>query len=424
MNLLISQSDSRVLIGIVSLVALSLGVLLYGNAQEVRRSNTPAGESHKDYRFAAGRSALRIPFEEDDGHIFLQARINDSPPLWFGLDTGAIRSVIDRGRAQSLGLRFEGRQQVGGAGGTEEALIIKGISVKLPGVELSNQTAWALPLEALSVANGREMAGIIGYELFSHFVVDVDYAAKYINLYEPQGYRYRGSGENIPLTLRDGEIYVPAKVTVAGHDVLEGQFVIDTGSNNTLMLAKSFVEDHKLLDSIGKTLPARGGGVGGEIQIAMGRATNLRLGHFVVNNPVTAFIKVGEIAEPGMAGNIGGRLLRRFRVIFDYSRRRMILEPNVRFPEAEEFDMSGAALISEGPAFTIIKVVRARPNSPAAEAGLLPQDIITAVDGRPASTLTLSGLRKMFREDGRAYLLSVMRNEQVFQIRLRLRKLI
>jgi hypothetical protein len=269
-----------------------------------------------------------------------------------------------------------------------------------------------------------EMAGIIGYELFSHFVVDVDYAAKYINLDEPQGYRYRGSGESIPLTLRDGEIYVPAKVTVAGHDILEGQSVIDTGSNNTLMLAKSFVEDHKLLDSIGQTLPARGGGVGGEIQITMGRATSLRLRNFVVNNPVTAFIKVGEIAEPGMAGNIGGRLLRRFRVIFDYSRRRMILEPNVRFPEAEEFYMSGAALMSEGPAFTIIKVVRTRPNSPAAEAGLLPQDIITAVDGRPASTLTLSGLRKMFREDGRAYLLSVMRNEQVFQIRLRLRKLI
>ena len=424
MNLLISQSDSRVLIGIVSLLALSFGVLLYGNAQQVRRSNTPAGESHKDYRFAAGRSALRIPFEEDDGHIFLQARINDSPPIWFGLDTGAIRSVIDTGRAQALGLRFEGRQQVGGAGGTEEALIVKGISVKLPGVELSNQTIWALPLEALSVANGRKMAGIIGYELFSHFVVDVDYAAKYISLYEPESYRYRGSGESIPLTLRDGEIYVPAKVTVAGHDVLEGQFVIDTGSNNTLMLAKSFVEDHKLLDFIGQTLPARGGGIGGEIQIAVGRATNLRLGNFVVNNPVTAFIKVGEIAEPGMAGNIGGRLLRRFRVIFDYSRRRMILEPNVHFPEAKEFDMSGAALMSEGPAFTVIKVVRTRPNSPAAEAGLLPQDIITAVDGRPASTLTLSGLRKMFRVDGRAYLLSVIRNEKVFQIRLRLRKLI
>lgn len=430
MNLLISRSDSCVLMGIVSLLALSIGVLLYGNAQQVRRSNSPGvepsalGDSQQGYRFASGSSALRIPFEEDDGHIFLQARINDSPPLWFGLDTGAIRSVIAKSRVQALGLRIDGRQQVGGAGGIEEALILKGISVKLPGVELYNQTAWALPFETVAAAKGREMAGVIGYELFSYFVVDIDYAARYINLYEPQSYTYSGSGKSIPLTLRDGEIYVSAKVTVPGRDALEGQFVIDTGSNNTLMLASSFVEDHKLLESVGQTVAGRGGGIGGEIQLAMGRAANLRLGDFVVNNPVTAFMKDGEIAAVGMAGNIGGRFLRRFRVIFDYSRRRMILEPNVYYPEAEESDMSGATLMSEGPAFTLIKVMRVRPNSPAAEAGLLPQDIIMAVDNRPASSLTVSGLKKMFREDGRAYLLSVKRNEQILQIRLRLRRLI
>src|SRR5687767_13678671 len=72
-------------------------------------------EARKDYRFASGRSALRIPFEEDDGHIFLQARINNSAPLWFGLDTGAIRSSIDTRQAQTLGLRFDGTQRVGGA---------------------------------------------------------------------------------------------------------------------------------------------------------------------------------------------------------------------------------------------------------------------------------------------------------------------
>ena len=181
MNLLNFWSNSRVLIGVIGLLALSVG-MQYGSAQQFRRNISTSKESQKDYRFTEGHSALRIPFEEDDGHIFLQARINDSAPLWFGLDTGAIRSVIDTHRAQALGLRFEGRQRVGGAGGTEEASILKGISIKLPGVELLNQTAWALPLEALSAANSREMSGIIGYELFSHFVVEIDYANGFINL--------------------------------------------------------------------------------------------------------------------------------------------------------------------------------------------------------------------------------------------------
>lgn len=410
----------RVIFGIVLFLLGNLS--LFGQINLRESASKP--ESQRDYRFASGHSALRIPFEEDDGHIFLQARINNSAPLWFGLDTGAIRSVIETRRAQTLGLRFAGSQQVGGAGGTEEASIIRGVSIKFPGVELYNQTVWSLPLEALSVANGREMAGIIGYELFSHFVVEIDYATMFINLYEPQSYRYRGPGESIPLELQDGEIYVTAKVTVPGHDAFEGQFVIDTGGNGTLLLAKSFVAEHKLLEAVGPTIQARGGGVGGEVQLAIGRVKNLRIGRFVIDNPVTGFIKVGEIAEPGRIGNIGGRLLRKFRVIFDYSRRQMILEPTSRLTEAEEFDMSGAALTSEAPAFTDIKVVRVRPDSPAAKAGLQQQDVIMAVDNQPATTLTVSKLRKMFRVEGREYLLSVKRGEQILQIKIKLRRLI
>ena len=123
-------------------------------------------------------------------------------------------------------------------------------------------------------------------------------------------------------------------------------------------------------------------------------------------------------------GNIGGRLLRSFRVIFDYSRRRMILEPTSRLTEAEEFDMSGAALMSEGPSFSVIKIVRVRPDSPAAKAGLQQQDVIMAVDGQPATTLTVSQIRKMFRVEGRERLLTIKRGEKVLEIKIKLKRLI
>ncbi len=377
----------------------------------------------RSFRFVSGRSALGIPFQEDDGHIFLQVKINNSDPLWFGLDTGATRSIIDRQAAESLGLKSEGTQQIEGAGGYEAGSVFNHISIKLPGVELHNQSVWGLPLAAMAPAGGRKIDGIIGYELFKYFAVDIDYVALKINLYDAQTYNYRGAGQTVPLKVQqDGAIYVQAKLEVAGREPIEGEFVIDTGGNGTLMLARSFVEQNRLLESVGQTIQAGGGGVGGPIQIAFGRLKSLRLGSFVINNPLTGFVKAGEIADEGKAGNIGGKCLRRFRVTFDYTRQRMILEPNANFAGADEFDMSGAAIVGDGPDFAVIRVLRVRPNSPATEAGLRAQDVIEAVDGKPIREF--ARIKQLFRQDGHEYLLTVKRDEHILQIKIKLRRLI
>ena len=148
-----------------------------GCAQQFSKEQSTTRDGDKDYRLASGHSALRIPFEEDDGHIFLKVRINDSKPVWFGLDTGATHSLIDLRYAESLRLKSESSQPIGGAGGYEEASIFKNVSIKLPGADLYNQTLWGLGLDAIASANGREMAGILGYDLFKRFVVDIDYGA-------------------------------------------------------------------------------------------------------------------------------------------------------------------------------------------------------------------------------------------------------
>jgi hypothetical protein len=46
-----------------------------------------------------------------------------------------------------------------------------------------------------------------------------------------------------------------------------------------------------------------------------------------VMKPQTDFFLNGSPAGPGLAGHIGFASLRQFKVIFDYSRQRMILEP-------------------------------------------------------------------------------------------------
>jgi predicted aspartyl protease len=412
------------------LLILSISVILvtYVQASGCTRQgteNTPtAGNLTQDYKFASGHTSLRIPFKDEDAYIFLQLRINDSEPLWFGLDTGATHSIIDKRLAESLGLKSESSRRISGAGGVEDAAIFKNVSIKLPGVELYKQTLWGLPLDTLASAHGSQMGGILGYELFKYFVVDIDYAAGLMNLYEPSGYEYRGSGQCIPLNVQhDGEIYVKASVQAPNGNPIEGEFVIDTGGNRTLLLTRQFVEQHRLMQSVEKTLLVRGGGVGGEIQLAMGRLKRLQLGRYLITNPVTGFTRVGQIADDSKAGNIGGGFLSRFRVIFDYSRKRMILEPNARLTEPDEFDMSGAALMSEGPEYKVIKVVRIRPDSPAAVAGLHPKDVILAVDGQPATSFSVNRLKKLFRVE-REYVLKIKRGAQIVDVKIKLRRLI
>ena len=251
-----------------------------------------------------------------------------------------------------------------GAGGYENGIRFQRRLHKLPGVELMSETVWGLPLDSLSPANGRRIDGIIGYELFSTLSSTLT-TSDCISICRPQTYNHRGTGQSIPLKVQpDGAIYVDATLELAGRKPIEGEFVIDTGGNSSLMLARNYVEQNRLLESVGRTIQAGGGGVGGPIQLEFGRLKSLQLGRFVINNPLTGFVRVGEIADTGKSGNIGGKCLRRFRVTFDYSRQRMILEPNANYPTADEFDMSGAAIVGDGPDLSTIKLLKSVQTRP------------------------------------------------------------
>jgi len=99
-------------------------------------------------------------------------------------------------------------------------------------------------------------------------------------------------------------------------------------------------------------------------------------------------------------------------------------EPNRYFSDREEYDMSGMLLINGGADFKTFKVRRTIENSPATAAGLREGDIISAVDGKPTSNLTLEQVRQIFKQKGRSYRLTVERDGQKIQTKIKLRRLI
>jgi len=377
--------------------------------------------------FASGTSALRIPFELSSNVIFLQVRVNNSQPLWFVLDTGASLTIIDAERAKLSGIKFSIVGKAEGAGGSPvDAGLAKDISFSLPGLDFQARQTGIISLSDLNRYTGRTVDGVLGHNFFSRFVVEIDYATRLINLYDPKSFQYSGSGESVPIELKDSGAAVRARLALAGRAPIDGNFRIDTGGSHALILHTPFVKAQNILQSVPKTIAAPAAGVGGETAVRLGRIQSLQLGRFTLDKPVTSFAQStkGALANKDLTGNIGGGILRRFKVIFDYQNKRMILEPNGKIAEPFESDMSGAVLIAEGAKLDVPKVFYITENSPASEAGLRVGDIITAIDSKPSSTLSLDDIREMFKQNGREYSLSIKRGEQSLQIKIKLRGLI
>ncbi len=416
----------------VRLLSLSLLIFLLSlstqvDAQHARRNRVTRNPSPRPpkVRFISGNNALRIPFELSGNLILLQTTVNDSAPLWFILDTGATDSVIDSQLAKTLSLKVIGRTLGTGGAGTATALIFRGTTLKLRNVEAVNLTLYGFPLDSLSAPFGRRISGVIGNDILKQLVVEVDYVSQVLNFYEPASYQYSGAGVVIPITL-EGYPFVRARITLDGRRVIEGKFEIDSGATNAIMFNTPFVDRNKLLEGISKSNQVRTGGLGGSAVAFSGRLKSMSLGSLQLENLIARFSRArrGDDASAKYDGLIGDDILRRFRVVFDYSRRRMMLEPNVHFSEPYEADMTGLDLATEGDDFSVVVVNEVEKNSPGAEAGIQGEDVITAIDGRPVKQFTITQIRKMFMLDGKEYLISLKRGQKELQTKLRLRRLI
>ncbi len=387
-----------------------------GNAQ------TTKSAAASDFRLTSGRSARNIPFDLYMNLIFLQVRVNDSKTLWFNLDTGLQTTIFDSKQAEVLGLKLEDKSNVKVPGGTIELAFANGVSFSLPGVELSNQRVRTLPLAVFTPVLGRPIHGTIGHDLFNRFVVEIDYAARVINLYEPKDYQYSGRGEIVPVTIEEDEPFLQAKIIQRGRAPIEAKLKIDTGSVNELGLNGSFAQAVKLVSPTQKIVSQLGVGLGGFTENYIARVGDLQIGRLLIKNPVGGYSK--DLTRGGDAGTIGGEFFRRFKVIFDYSRGRIILEKNRHFNEPYKYDASGLFLAAEGTNFETLKILRATENTPAFEAGLRDGDVITKIDGNSTSKFSLEQIRQMFTQKGRMFRLTFKRDGSVRQTKIKLRDLI
>lgn len=379
-------------------------------------------------RAQPGNDAIDVPFELNANHIYLRATINGSKPLWFLLDTGAEMSVVDSTVAAAAGLTSTGSATARGSGeGTMKAGFAQGVTLAVGRAVATGQTVVTLPLDALEPIDGRTIDGILGHDFIAEFVVTIDYAQRRVSFRDPSRYdtaSIRG-GERVPIEIEGGIPRIRGTVDVPGAPAVDGLFTIDTGSRTALSFNSPFVQENAAVKRLADaSLDAPYGfGIGGATKTRVGRIDAFRIGDVRFERPVIGFSfdSKGVDATSTIAGNIGGELLRRFRVTFDYGRKVMVLEPNTAMAEPFRYDAFGALLSLDGEAFLIRRVV---DRSAASAAGVRENDRIVAVDGVPVARLTLEAVRQRFLEAGKTVVLRLERDGKERELSVKLRTLV
>lgn len=347
-----------------------------------------------DFTLAGGATSTTVPFELINNHIYVPIRLNGHGPYRLLCDTGGM-NVVTPELARELGLKSEGALQGRGVGEkTEDFALSRLDAVQIGDATIKSQLAVVLPLTPFSDVEGIPSLGLVGYEVFKRFVVTIDYEHGRLTLTQPSAFTYRGAGTVVPFTFNEHIPQVEGSI-----DGVPGRFDIDTGSRASVDLLGPFVEKNSLAAHFKKSIETvTGWGVGGPARGVVGRGTSLRLGGVEIVNPVVMLStqKKGAFSDPYVAGNVGGGILKRFTVTFDYARKQIIFEPNAAFGAPDVWDRSGMWVNVAGDALV---VVDSTAGGPAAEAGVKAGDRIVAVDGVPAAKVRLPDLRTRFRTD-------------------------
>jgi predicted aspartyl protease len=268
-------------------------------------------------------ASAEFPVKVHHGDLLIQTRVNGSQPLSFKLDTGFGITTINPDKVESLNLKRVGQMTIEGIAGEEKADTDSGATFEFGAMTYQPRRIAALPSE--SRRRWRNRDGIIGAGFFRRFVVELDVAHGRMRLLEPASFSYTGSGEVLPLEFERDTPIVEAVIVPHEGEEVRGRFEIDTGCDDFLCVGNEFVAAHGLIQGTSPNEFRRG--IGGSAPIRQTVLAELRLGKLIVKKPSANCFLEGSPASKAQDGHIGLAALQRFRMIFDYSRRQLILEP-------------------------------------------------------------------------------------------------
>ncbi|HEX8502694.1 MAG TPA: aspartyl protease family protein [Pyrinomonadaceae bacterium] len=289
--------------------------------------------TQRDLMGVNGPGAVTVPFELVNNRPVVHVRVNGSKELLrFVIDTGAGMCVISDKAAERVGLKAVARggmaRAVGGEGRFE---IVYGF---LQTLHVGEARLERVPVYIRQFHNDQEpIDGYVGLSVLGKYMTVVDYGARKIELLRDEEARRGETAGASPAAIE-----VPIRTTSSGFwsgevnfEGLEKpvNFIVDTGAS---------------ISVVSETLATRAGlkryAQGGLIRVygAAGLAENIQtlllpnvtLGPHAWKNVYAAVLDMEPINETAgfeQTGIIGGNILSRYRVTFDFVRGLIRFQP-------------------------------------------------------------------------------------------------
>ncbi|MGI4865308.1 MAG: aspartyl protease family protein [Janthinobacterium lividum] len=393
--------------------------------------------------FALARPKARravFGFDTQRNLIIVAARLNGKGPYHFLLDTGVSISLLTNAAlADSLHLERGEEFRVVGSGGEDtplRAYRTNEVRVELPGVVAPRMRWLLLSEDALNLSSyaGTRIDGILGAELFNSLVVAIWPMRGQLICYDPGRYRAPRRWTSLPLHLDQGKAYVEATVgqqPLAASDPaapLPLRLVLDTGAGHALSLETT--ADPRLHLPTAHLRATLGYGLSGAVRGHLGRVATVQLGPYQLPQVLTSFPDSGQVhqrlrsQDAPRQGNLGYELLKRFNTVIDYPHQRLLLRRNAQNQLPFEHDMSGLSLVAAGPGYRYYLVTGVEAGSPAAEAGIVLNEELLAINLLPTGVLALSEIARLLRaRDGQRLVLVLRRPDgELHSVQLQLRR--
>jgi hypothetical protein len=168
-----------------------------------------------------------------------------------------------------------------------------------------------------------------------------------------------------------------------------------------------------------------GRGLGGEITGRAGRIKSLEIGSYVIKDPIANFpdpnsymdsIKGGAIPRHG---TLGGEILSRFTVVFNFPKEEVYLKRNHDFRKGFHYNLSGVTLKAKGAKLNAYVVTKVRSKSPGEIADLREGDEIVSVNGITSQYLDLNIVNALLnRKPGKIVRMEIVRDGKKMKRRI------
>lgn len=368
------------------------------------------------------KKSMVINFKQISNLIIIPVSINGSDTMNFILDTGVRDPIItELTLVEELNLNYLKSIEIRGLGSElkTQAYQSGDNTITIPGMAAEHQKINVILDENFQISQilGMPVHGLIGFNLFKHYIIKVDYNSKKIRLYKPQFFEYKPRKNDIvlPLTFIKNKPIIKTEIVQDNGSVIPVSLLVDTGASDALWL--STLTDSTIQIPSENIYAFLGSGLGGDLFGYKGRLSSLWLGGRPMSKPIVSYPESeyinNVIISEHRNGSIGGEILRRFTTTYDYYNKRLILRPNSEIKDKFYYNMSGLEIINPVPGVAVFTIDNVIEDSPAWNSGLRINDQIISINHRHHKDLSLNDINLSLRQkENKRIKMTILRDGQ------------